>query len=371
MKKIMNYIAIALLLLILIGCTTTPTGFVVKEPETVKIGGLFGLTGFAAFAGQSSRDGFILAIEDSDIPIEYVIEDFESDITTTVTTAMKLVHQDKVTVVIGPEWVEFSEAVSPIAAETKTLFISPWNGLELEWAKNPYYMAGSASERDMNVKLVDHMKSQNIKNLAIINHNNAYAYAVMDFFKKVLAERSDINIVTEISTDETVMDYRTEITKLKQKDFDALYVVFARDDSQGAFNKQLKQLGVKKQVYLTFSRGENDQIQDTFADVSQGMLYPAPKKYKRTDEWHEKYTARFGQKPAAISAATTYDMTTLVIEAIKQGATTSNEIKDYLMQIDGYEGYSNTISFNEYGQVASEEVVIKMVNGKNPIILVD
>ena len=65
---------------------------------------------------------------------------------------------------------------------------------------------------------------------------------------------------------------------------------------------------------------------------------------------------------AAISAAISYDMTTLVIEAIENGASTSDEIKDYLMGIEDYEGYSNTINFNANGMVEVQNGIIKRID---------
>jgi len=91
-----------------------------------QIGGLFGLSGFATFAGEGGHNGFILAIEDSGMDINYVVEDTQSDFTHTITAANKLINVDEVEVVIGPEWIEFGELVSPIAHDEQVLFISTW-----------------------------------------------------------------------------------------------------------------------------------------------------------------------------------------------------------------------------------------------------
>src|SRR3989344_5234886 len=87
-----------MIVLVLNGCSPS------EQPESqMKIGGLFALTGYASFAGEASRDGFLMAIEDSDTDIKYVIEDFSSDTKTAVTAATKLIDVDKVNVIIGPE----------------------------------------------------------------------------------------------------------------------------------------------------------------------------------------------------------------------------------------------------------------------------
>ena len=79
--------------------------------------------------------------------------------------------------------------------------------------------------------------------------------------------------------------------------------------------------------------------------------------------------ARFGKESSAISAATAYDMTTLILMAIKNGARTSSEIRDSLLDVKDYEGYSNTINFDEKGQVSvpTEEILIKRIRGNKPV----
>ena len=61
-------------------------------------------------------------------------------------------------------------------------------------------------------------------------------------------------------------------------------------------------------------------------------------------------------------------MTTLVLKALQSGAITSEQVRDYLLDLKDYEGYSNTITFRD-GHVASEEVVIKQIHdGKSVVV---
>lgn len=139
----------------------------------------------------------------------------------------------------------------------------------------------------------------------------------------------------------------------------------------GLLTKQKKEIGLEIDHYSPFSNAENDDFVETYPTLAKDIIYPAPEKHVRADEFAEKYAERFGAPPTAISAATAYDMTTLVLAAIEDGARTADDIRDYLLDLNAYNGYSNTITFNEYGQVASEEVVIKKLDGKNSIILED
>ncbi len=327
--------------------------------EPIKIGGLFSLSGYAAFAGEASRDGFLMAIEDSGMDVEYVVEDFKSETKSVVTAARKLLEVDKVGVVIGPEWAEFGEVAAPIADETKTVFISPWMNSETDWAQTPYYFSGTPSERSQQKALIQYMKKAGDINIALVYSNNSWSLSNIKIFKEEVAKDPSFKIAGEFIVNQDALDYRTEISKIKNLAVDAVFTIIATDDGQGLLNKQMKELGVNLPVYLSQSRAESPVLRSGFSQYIEGMVYGAPKAYEKAGLFEKKYEERFGKKPGAISAATAYDMTTLVLAAIKEGATNSEEIKNYLENVKDYEGYSNKITFNESGQVASEEVEIR------------
>lgn len=340
-----------------------------EQEETVKIGGLFGQTGFVAFAGEASTKGFLMAIEDSGMDVDYVIEDFQSDLKLAVTAATKLIEVDGVDVVIGPEWNEFCDVVAPVADEKKVLFISPWMSGEGGCIKADYFFSATPSERSQIRKLLEYMQKQNDNKIVLVYSNNAWSLGSVEIIKDELKSKPEIEIVEEFALNQDSIDYKTEIAKIKEIDPDAIYAIIATDNSHGVFAKQLSELEANYQVYVPFSRGENDVISENFGEFIQGMIYPAPKEYKNMQDFRNKYEAKFGKPPIAIGAATTYDMTTLVLEAIKSGAKTTDEIREYLLNVKDYEGYSNLINFNEDGRLASEDVLIKQINGENPTIL--
>jgi len=365
-KKLFITILILVILIVLV----VVFGMQKQKKESVKIGGLFGLTGFASFAGEASRNGFIMAIEDSDIEVDYVIEDFESDLAKVATAAHKLIDVDKVDVVIGPEWNEFAEVVAPIAAVNKMLFISPWMTGEGDVFSSGYYFSATASERLETQKLLDYIVSQSIKEIAVIYTNNAWSVDYVRVLEEE-AEKRSLVIKKKLMVNQSETDFRTEIVKIKEVDPDAIYVVMATDNTQGLLSKQLKEQGIFYQVFVPFSRAESDVVLDNFGEYVNGIIYPAPKKNKNAEAFREKYQNRFGKEPTAISAATAYDMTILVLQAIKQGAKNTEDIRNFLLQVENYDGYSNLITFSKEGRVASEEVIIKQISGKNPKILVE
>ncbi len=333
-----------------------------------KIGGLFGLTGFVSFTAEDSRDGFLLAIEDYGKPVDYVIEDFHSDIKTVITAATKLVEADEVSVIIGPEWNEFGEAIAPLAESKKIPFISPWATSERDWIKTPYYFSATPSERPHTRKLIEHMVAHQVKTIALLSTNNAWSLENIDIFKSELA-KTGIQIIDEYKFNPEQRDFRTEIVQLKNKKPDAVYAPIAAGNQFGPLVKQIVELGLGGQLYFPESVGQDDVNRTQFGPYMEGGIFYISKKYKNTTSFVDKFEKRFGRKPVTRTAATTYDMVTLVLKAIDEGAKTPDDIRNYLTKVKDYDGYSNLITFNADGALATEDVeLIQIKEGKDILL---
>lgn len=336
--------------------------------EPIKIGGMFALTGYASFAGEASRDGFLMAIEDSGMNVEPVVEDFKSDTKVAVTVAQKLTSVDHVPAVIGPEWAEFGEVVTPIANSTKTVFISPWMVSESKLAP-PYYFSATPSDRLEKSALVKYMAAHGYKHIVLVYSNNAWSLASVKTFKQELAKYGGVDIIAEYKFQPDQLDYRTDIARIKALQPDAVYSLVATDDSQGNFSKELTEAGLKIPQFFDPSRAESPDLLKSYLPYAIGAMYPAPAEYKNEATFDAKYEKRFGHAPAALSAATAYDMTTLVLKAIKSGAVTSDQIREYLTEVKNYDGYSDNITFNSQGQVENQTIVMKKVTQNGPEVI--
>lgn len=356
-----NFVFILLVLIVIMstGCNISGQSDV---KEKVKVGVLLPLSGFAAVAGEPARDGFFMALEEAnELPFEYVIEDYQSDVKKAVTAATKLIEVDDVDVIIGPVWNEFAEVVSPISVEKKVLFVSPWLGGEPAWMDSPYLFSATASERDQINATLNHMLKDNKTNIVLVYSNNAWAFSYVEILKDELL-KANISSVRSFIVLDNALDFNTEILKIKSLNPEAIYSVMGTHKSQGLFNKQLKEGGIdikKVNLYTPFSIAESGALLDNFYEVSKGIIYAAPKEMAAFDL---KYVKRFGKSPGAISAATTYDVTKIIMDAVIDGSRTSDELKEYLVNLRNYEGYSNMITFNKQGRLTTEGVEIRLIS---------
>ena len=136
-KKLLSLVgSICLTLILVLIWVAVPfgTGCAPKVEEPIKIGAILCLTGVVAELGPKFQAGIELALEEANYevagrPIQLIVEDSATDVTTAVEKFKKLVDRDKVHVVIGPLMGDSHLAMAPYAAEKKVLVTSLINGM--------------------------------------------------------------------------------------------------------------------------------------------------------------------------------------------------------------------------------------------------
>lgn len=337
------------------------------QKKQVVVGGLFNLVGYASFAGEPSRDGFLMAVEDAGLSEELlktVIEDAGSDLKQAVSGATKLIQINKAVVVVGPEWTEFGEVVSPVAVANKVPFISPWIVAEAPFVKPPYYWSASPSYRSEHATLANYLSKNKLIRISVVYSNNAWSYVDLKMFKEEISKYPELQIISEQGLDQSVKDFRTVITKIKLDKPDIVYSAIAEDEGYGAFLAQARQIGVTVPFSTFSSRATSSVLKDRYKSLLSGQIFAESVPAERTVEFEEKYEKRFGRKVGAISAAATYDMTTIVLKAIKEGARTSEDIIEFLNNMEPYEGYSGLIDYDENGRLPLRKAVVKKYNSQ-------
>jgi len=120
-KAIWFLVSVVAIVGLLVG-TFSCTGVAPQQPtakeETVKIGGLYELTGFLSVLGQQESQAVRLALEQANYQvagkkIEYFEEDTACDVNVTMDKTRKLIQTDKVGVIIGPTWGPSAQAMAP------------------------------------------------------------------------------------------------------------------------------------------------------------------------------------------------------------------------------------------------------------------
>jgi branched-chain amino acid transport system substrate-binding protein len=346
------------LILMLNACSAGDT-----EQEPIKIGQLAALTSFGSTWGMAEKNGVALAVKEANDaggvngkPIEIVIEDTQSDFTKTLSAYRKLHDVNGLDVIIGPTWNEFTQVILPAAKDDGSLIMSPSSSFDKVNVTSPLFFTTFHSLRWINAPINEDIEANQYRRVAIVYDQNAFTQAVHDFFVEEM-ERQGVEVLS-FETNPDAKDYRTQITKIRDSDVDAVYVLLAFWPNIGEFMKQASTQGLEAKFYTQIDV-ENEQYIPIYGRYSEGMLYPYPE--AGSPSFNEKYKAEFGIPASSPSGETAYDAANLLIAALRSGANTPQKISAYLRRVKNYDGVSGPITFDEYGQVAYKRYFLKAI----------
>ncbi len=181
--------------------------------------------------------------------------------------------------------------------------------------------------------------------------------------KDIFTEEADkigLEIVDDFATQPDAKDFKTEIAKMKDLDFDIVYTPFAFYPSLGEFLKQSYVLKLDKPIYSTMQADNNDLLNE-YGGYMEGIIYPFPSPIKNYEEFESKFEGKFGIKPSNPISANAYDTINLLVMAFENGAENSDDIINFLKSVEDYQGASNIITFNEFGGIEQKEYYLKTI----------
>ncbi|PIN75304.1 hypothetical protein COV18_03890 [Candidatus Woesearchaeota archaeon CG10_big_fil_rev_8_21_14_0_10_37_12] len=342
------------ILLLLLSCTIT--GQTTLETENIPIGGLFSLTGDGASWGGDELKAVQLVIDETNEEggidrkqIDFVFEDAKTTSRDAVTAYNALKSKADVTVVIGSTWEQTTEPIAPLAEQDQIVLISPSISGVIEDDKNYNYLFTTwYSELSGTKRVLQEMNKQNIGRAVIIHNTGIWPTFVSNLFEKHSEE------------------YNIEVLQAKEMKPDAIYTGFSLDEYLQSFMKQAQELGLTVPIYSA-SATENELLLEWYGQYKYGVYHPVPKITERHTEFIAKYKAKYGEEPTSPSAAPAYDAAKLVIAALKDGARTGEEIKNWLDNVQDFPGtVVEKITFDEKGllDVGTDAFVIRTVKNR-------
>jgi len=334
-------------LLIILFFLTSSLAFAAEpDSKTIKIGGAFALSGFASVWGEADRNGAILAIEEMKnheglrgTKLELVVEDIQSDNARTVTAVQKLLHVDEVNFIVGPTWADTFAGALPLLERQNVISISPSASITAMRQEQDFkYIFGTwYRTRDESEELLKYFAANNIKTIALMFGNDPFWQEIAGHIRE-LAPQHEISITRDITKPHNDLDFRTDLIRLRIQAPDAL--VFGLDNEQAllALLRQRAELASNIPAFTTESI-EGYIEQDSFARYLNGISYVTPTVEGK--DFVKRYRERFKTEPV-FSAANSYDATKMLLQAVAEGHTSAESVREYLLSAE-----FETISFGK------------------------
>lgn len=351
-----------------------------KKADTIKVGANLEMTGGSASYGISSKNAIELAFKEinekggiNGKQLELVVADNKSEAAEATNAMQKLVSQDNVVAVIGPNLSSSVIAASAINNSAKVLDIAPM-------ATNPYVTVDQASgkTKDFNYRtcFIDPFQGTvmakfataelGVGNAAILIDNSSdYAKGLAQFFKENFVKEGGA-VTAEESYLQKDTDFKATLTKIKATNPDFLYVPGYYQEV-GLIVKQARELGMN--MPIAGGDGWDSAKMPEIAGAAAlnntyfSSLYSPEDSSDINKNFVAAYEKAYGQKPD-VFAALSYDSALLVAEAIKKaGSTEPAKISEAMAKINGFSGVSGSVTFDDKHNPVKSAVILEYKDG--------
>lgn len=351
---------------------------------TIKIGGLFSVTGPASFLGEPEKKTLEMLVADLNAKggingqkLEAVIYDTASDATKAVQLATKLIKNDHVVAIIGPSTTGESMAVLALTEKEKIPLISCAAGIKItEPAKDRKFTFKTPANDHVAVeKILQYAAKQNQKSLAILTVTDGYGASGREQLKAMAAQKG-FKVVADETYGPKDTDMTPQLTKIRASQAQAM-IVWGTNPGPAIITKNIKQLGIKTPVYMSHGVASKKYIELASPAAAEGIMLPAGKlaiydvlpkndsQYKLLKEYDSAYKKAYGVE-ASTFGGYAYDAFLLVTSAIKTKGSTPAQIRDGLEQVKKLVSVSGifTMSANDHnGLDLSAFEMVKVTKG--------
>jgi branched-chain amino acid transport system substrate-binding protein len=337
----------------------------------IPIGEYGSMTGDTATFGQSTHNGILLAVEQTNAAggvlgkqIKLISEDDQSKTDEAVSAVQKLISRDNVVAILGEVASKRSLAAGNVCQKYHIPMLSPSSTNPAVTEVGDYIFRACFTDDFQGLVGAQFAAKRGWKKVAILTDvNNDYSKGLAKYSKQGYEGKGDL--VADESYREGDRDFKAQLTRIKAANPDAVYAPGYYTDI-GLILRQARELGLT----VPFFGGDGWDSPQTLklGAVVNGCFYtnhcsiddPRPSLQKLVKEYREKYNT----DPDAM-AITGYDAAMLLFDAIKRaGKAESSAIRDALAATKDFPASTGPISIDENRNARKPIVVLQIENGK-------
>ncbi len=373
-------------LLVLVLLATLLPGCAPAAPAEIKIGLDVPMTGDIAYVGtQSQRAAEMKAKEINDAgglevggkkyKLNVIVADNESLAESATAAATKLIAQDKVLAIVGPQASKQAVPTGEVANENETPMISPWSTNPNTTLDRPWVFRAC---------FLDPFQGPVVANFATNEFGftkAAVLYDVASDYPKGLAENfreaweaihgaGSVVAYDSFTTGDT--DFSAQLTKIKGSGAEMLFTPQYYNEVP-LIVKQAQELGMTQVVVGSDSWGDPKTL-ELCGDACEGMYfsthYAAEGAVGATKAFIDEYEAKYGETPGDV-AALTWDAFGILLQAVQNVGKLTGKLEDdreavknELGKIKDFDGITGKMTFTPEGDPIKCAVIVKIEDGK-------
>lgn len=376
MKSFISIIAIAILIIGFSACERVSQITQPSIPEMedksgeISIGVVLPLTGQLAATGERMKQGLELALNEinnaqlGDTRLKFIVEDGMSTPEGAVTAFNKLIHEDGVSVILGPATSSATQAAFPVAQENQVVAISPTSGARGLSAIGDFVFRVPLATNIVALKGVEatHTKLGYQRVATMYDETDLFSTdrdtALREAFTAI-----DVKVLTTETFQSGDTDFSAQLTRIKALNPDAIFVSVLPPEKSGILI-QAHELGITASIIMSSLTSVDVQAAGAAAEGAITFIgWLSTDDTPGNQAFVQSYNMTYGMTPDVFATAS-YTAVYILAEAIKNAeGTDAISIRDALSNISDLDTVFGKFSFNADGDAIYEQKALIVKDG--------
>ncbi len=340
--------------------------------EDISIGVVLPLTGrFSYASGSPLLQSFELALSEinaghpNDIELRFIVEDDQSTIEGAIAAFNKLIHQDGVSVILGPATSTQTKEVFPIAQENQVVAISPTSAARGLSAIGDFVFRVALTTDILIPSGIEATQTKlgYQRAATIYDETDLFSTDGDEAVRKVLKARG-IEVVATETFQGGDTNFSEQLTRIQALDPDVIFVSSQPPEKPGILT-QGHALGISAPFIVRTLTGADVQAAGAAAEgamtfIGWGTVVDTP----GNQAFVENYTTQFGMAPSNF-AARAYAAFYILAEAIERAQSTdAAALRDALASIRDFDTILGKFSFDTNGDAVYNPKILIVKDGE-------
>ena len=359
-----------------------PSTWADSHAGKIKVGLNVPMTGDIPKVGEGSKYAAEMWLEDIEaaggidvggkkVMVEVVVEDNESKAESAVKAATKLITEDEVLAIVGPQSSKQAVPAGEVANNYKTPMISPWSTNPDTTGDRPYVFRGCFLDPFQGPVLANFVSEEFGFTKAAVLYDVAsdYPKGLAEFFKQAWEEVHGPGSVVAFESFTTKdADFSSQLTKIIKSGAEVLFTPQYYNEV-ALIMQQAKELGWDKPIVGSDSWGSAETV-SLCGEACYGLFfsthYAAAGATGATKAFIDRYNEKYGYVPDDVGALT-WDALRSVQTAIEGCGNITGDIekdrqcvRDAMAQIKEFEGITGNMTFTEEGDPQKCAVIVRI-----------
>jgi branched-chain amino acid transport system substrate-binding protein len=350
--------------------------------DTIKIGINAPMTGDIPKVGEGTKFASEMWLEDingagglevggQQYQVELILEDNESKAESATKANTKLITQDEVLVIVGPQASKQAVPAGGVANDNETPMVSPWSTNPNTTLDRPWVFRTPFLDPFQGPVVANFVTDEFGFTKAGVLYDVAsdYPKGLAEFFKSGWEDvHGDGSVVAFESFTTKDTDFSAQLTKIMESGAEFIFTPQYYNEV-ALIVQQARELGFDGPIVGSDSWG-SAELMNLCGDVCKGQFfsthYAAAGATGATKEFIDRYNEKYGYVPDDVGALT-WDTLLIVQRAIQDCGELTGDInvdrqcvRDALAQITDFDGITGKMTFTEEGDPIKCAVIVKI-----------